>query len=57
MLTRIHGKIVFECEGCSETLETDERDFSEAKDILDNSGWKARLTGRDWSHYCPLCRD
>lgn len=55
MLDRQHGQIVFECEGCSETLETGEREFAEAKGVLDDEGWKARKVGADWCHYCPEC--
>lgn len=55
MLARQHGKIVFECDVCGETLETDEREFAEAKAVLDDEGWRARKLGADWMHYCPEC--
>lgn len=57
MLDRQGGEIIFECEGCSDTLETGERDFSEAKAVLDTEGWRARKLGSDWLHYCPGCKE
>lgn len=55
MLDRQHNQIIFECDACSETLETGERDFDEAKEILDREDWKARKFGSDWYHSCPKC--
>lgn len=52
MLDRQHGAIIFEC-----ALETDERDFSEAKRKLDAAEWRARKIGADWIHHCPDCQD
>jgi hypothetical protein len=57
MLDRQKGEIVFECDGCSDTLETGEREFSEAKHALDAEGWRARKLGSDWMHYCPGCKE
>ena len=56
MLTRIHGKIQFECDDCSEVLETDTRDFEEARQQLDGEGWRTEKAGTEWRHLCPECR-
>lgn len=58
MLDRIHGLIVFECDGpsCHEVLETETRDFAEAKELLDEEGWKTRCQNDNiWLHVCPTC--
>ena len=55
MLDRQHGNIVFECDGCGDTLETGTRNFDEAKAQLDSEGWKVRKIGADWIHGCPSC--
>lgn len=53
MLTRIYGKFVFECEMCTETLETNTHDFAEAKRCMDEAGWRAEKIGKNWEHRCP----
>jgi hypothetical protein len=55
MLDRQHGKIVFECDVCGQTLEPDTRDFGEALRTLKNESWSARKIGMDWVHACPDC--
>lgn len=55
MLTKIHGKIVFECDSCGDALDTETAEFAEAKDKLDAEGWKTFKTANDWSHKCPDC--
>lgn len=55
MMDRQHGQIVFECDVCGSTLETEELYFNAAKLILDREGWKARRIGEDWLHSCPNC--
>jgi hypothetical protein len=55
MLTRIKGKVVFECDHCAETLDTDESDFGDALAVLRDSGWKAVKEGDEWSHRCDDC--
>ena len=58
MLDRIHGLIVFECDGakCHEALETETRDFNEARDMLAEAGWETHLIGKEWQHVCYDCR-
>ena len=55
MLDRQEGQIVFECDACGEVLETEEKEFSEAKRRLDAADWRARKVGSDWIHTCPDC--
>ena len=55
MLDRQHGNICFECDVCGDTLETEERDFTDAKRIFDRADWHARKIGADWIHTCPDC--
>lgn len=58
MLTRIYGKISFSCDGCVvEVLDTDTKEFDEAVERLRSEGWKFRKTGKEWSHYCPGCKE
>lgn len=61
MMDRQKGnRIVFECDGCDNTLETDETDFDAARVKFQEAGWRsARGQGRNaqWEHYCPTCRD
>jgi hypothetical protein len=57
MLTRIGGKIVFECDQCADTLDTEESDFGDALGVMRDSGWKAVKIGQDWSHRCDACKE
>lgn len=57
MLDRVHGLIVFECDGnkCHEVLETDTHDFNEARELLDEEGWRTTKQNNEWCHICPTC--
>ena len=55
MMTRIHGKIVFECDGCSEVLEPGTGDFGEAREVLNQERWRPYKVGDIWCHNCPEC--
>lgn len=55
MMTRIHGKIVFECDECGDDLETEKKDFDEALEVLRGEDWIARKVDDEWVHYCPSC--
>jgi len=55
MLTRIHGKCVFECDGCSEIFESETADFELALGILKEAEWQMRMIKGEWCHYCPTC--
>jgi hypothetical protein len=55
MQTRIHGKIVFECDSCAESLDTQEGQFAEARNALREAEWKSHQRGGIWFHYCDEC--
>jgi hypothetical protein len=58
-LTRIYGKIVFICDNCEDTLETETESFDVALVRMRKASWEAyqvyqgRL--RIWKHYCKDC--
>lgn len=55
MLDKQYGKFVVECDSCGETLQTDTKDFDEAREAMRLASWKVRKIGRDWIHGCPEC--
>lgn len=55
MLDRQHGDVVFECDGCTATLETNTSNFDAARNALTRADWKTRKIGEDWCHFCPNC--
>lgn len=53
MIDRQRGKIIFECDACGDTLETDESDFADANRARRDAGWAAvHVKGDEWAHYC-----
>lgn len=54
----VRAEIVWECDGCDDTLETGTDDFAEARDELKAERWRTRKddTTGDWKHYCPICQ-
>ena len=44
-------RIVFECEACRRTLETD-KGVMDAKDIFQENGWQCRQIEGQFYHYC-----
>lgn len=52
---RIKGEVVFTCDTCEETLETDVSDFDEANAARRSAGWGARLGAEGWEHICADC--
>ena len=46
MQTRIHNKIVFECDSCARCCES----------FVCKTKWKTRKIGGIWFHYCPNCQ-
>lgn len=56
MIDRQHRDIVFECDTCDATLETNEREWVDAKAVFDHEGWQAKNIAGDWSHFCPNCK-
>lgn len=63
MITRIHGKVVFECDRCGNSLETGEHAFQDALQAMRDAGWKAeKITAgapiqvAEWTHNCEECK-
>lgn len=57
MIDHQHGEIVFECDGCDDTIVSLEPEWGPAKRQFDELGWKAEKVGGEWTHLCPVCRD
>lgn len=55
-LDRIAGRIVFTCDACPDALETDTRNFNEAREALRDAGWRTIPNGSEWEHFCPACK-
>lgn len=55
MINRQHGKLVFECDSCSEIFEADTDDFAEAWAEAKREGWRSRKIANEWLHGCPTC--
>lgn len=55
MMTRIHGVIHFECDGCAASIDTEQREFSDALRDAKADGWKPRQVNGVWMHYCGDC--
>lgn len=53
MMDRQKGQIIFECDSCDETLETETNDLAEANACRKREGWGASQIGNDWIHACP----
>jgi hypothetical protein len=51
---RIKGCIAFYCDlpGCTESVETGEREFNEASASVKADGWCFRKRGAVWKHFC-----
>jgi hypothetical protein len=55
---REYGNIIFECDACIETFETDTDDFHTAYEQVKKLGWKAvKLDSGEWEHRCSDCED
>lgn len=55
MMEKQKGKYVFECDGCNEVNETDEKDFDDARDKIKKDGWRIIFDDGTFVHYCPSC--
>lgn len=55
MIHRTHGDITFECDDCSEILETSEDDWNTAWAMAKHDGWTSRKIADEWNHLCPDC--
>ena len=55
MIDRQGGDIVFECDECGESLESETSDFNSAWNLAKRDGWRAKKIGTEWCHECPNC--
>lgn len=55
MIDRQHGRFVFECDYCDETLDTDETDWAEALAVFKRERWRSIGQGGEWLHSCSTC--
>lgn len=56
-IDRQKGDIIFECDACGETFETNQADFNTGFGMIKRAGWRARKIKDVWSHYCDCCED
>ena len=49
------GIIIVECDSCDAVLDTETKDFDEAREVMRQQEWKVRKIGKDWLHGCPDC--
>lgn len=52
---RVFDRIIFECDGCADTLDTEERQWEYAKKLFDDEYWYATHDGATWRHFCNAC--
>lgn len=56
----IKGKIVFECDGCQEVLDTEAASWDEANEKRKEEGWRVEQVVTDhkteWLHWCKDCK-
>lgn len=56
MIHRNGEEIVFECDGCDETVVTRTSNWPDAQWAFNAEGWKAEKIGDEWTHLCRACR-
>lgn len=56
MIDRQNGGVIYvECDSCDKVLDTETKDFEEARDVMKREGWKVRKIADEWLHGCPKC--
>jgi hypothetical protein len=55
MIDRQNGDLVFECDTCGETFESETSDFNSAWNQAKRDGWRVKKIGTQWVHSCPNC--
>lgn len=55
MIDRQKGQIVFECDSCPATLESNTDNFTDAWNKAKAEGWKTHKIGAIWVHACDRC--
>lgn len=56
MIERQYGKIIFICDSCGDSLETDTKDFEEARQRGRDAGIRTfKSRSGAWMNYCSEC--
>lgn len=56
MIDRQNGGIIMvECDSCDAVLDTQTKDFAEARGTMVREEWKVRKIADVWLHGCPKC--
>lgn len=56
MIDRQNGGVIYiECDICDEVLDTETKEFDEARNVMRREGWKVRKIVDEWIHGCPKC--
>jgi hypothetical protein len=55
MIDRQKNNIIFQCDTCSEILETEQDDFHSAWNMAKREGWRVKKIETEWVHACPNC--
>jgi hypothetical protein len=56
MIDRQNGGVIYvECDSCDAVLDTETKDFNEARDVMRREEWKVRKIANEWLHGCPKC--
>ncbi|MDF3809292.1 MULTISPECIES: hypothetical protein [Rhodopseudomonas] len=51
------GAWSFQCDSCTEHLDTNERGFEAALSEAKSEGWQPYLALGHWNHACPNCKE
>jgi hypothetical protein len=49
------GILIVECDSCDAVLDTETKDFEEAREKMRREGWKVRKIAGEWIHGCGRC--
>ncbi len=55
MIDRQGGKILIECDSCSDVFDAGTAEWVEVWDEARRDGWTAEKIGNDWIHRCQSC--
>lgn len=55
MIDRQRGKILIDCDSCSEVFEGASDEWNDVWPEAKREGWKSKKIGSEWVHGCPKC--
>jgi predicted RNA-binding Zn-ribbon protein involved in translation (DUF1610 family) len=55
LIDRQHGKVIVECDSCDAVLDTEQFEFTDARQVMQREGWRIRKIAEVWLHGCPKC--